>query len=113
MSKAPSYIIIDCLRADFGRGNYRKAFMACRKHRIDLNVIVDHDRETFMRRLASFVEQVDDVDHINLFLTNLGRVIQIDFHFLNLTLLSDEVRRTQEPLRISVTQFGLSWKGKT
>jgi elongator complex protein 1 len=82
MSKAPSYIIIDCLRADFGRGNYRKAFIACRKHRIDLNVIVDHDRETFMRRLPSFVEQVDDVDHINLFLTNLGRVIPNRLPFL-------------------------------
>jgi hypothetical protein len=28
-----------------------------------------------MSRLASFVEQVDDVDHINLFLTSLGCVI--------------------------------------
>ena len=72
MSKASPYIIIDSL---LHRGNYRKAFVACRKHRIDLNVIVDHDRAAFMSRLASFVEQVDDVDHINLFLTSLGCVI--------------------------------------
>ena len=53
-------------------GEYGKAFSACRKHRIDLNVFVDQDRDTFMRKLPQFVEQVDDVDYINLFLTNIG-----------------------------------------
>jgi elongator complex protein 1 len=48
--------------------------LACRKHRIDLNVIVDRDPKLFRDRLPSFVEQVRDVDHINLFLTNLGFV---------------------------------------
>lgn len=57
------------------RGEYQKAFFSCRKHRIDLNVIVDHDQAAFMSRLSSFVEQVDNVDHINLFLTSLGCAI--------------------------------------
>jgi elongator complex protein 1 len=57
------------------RGNYRKAFLACRKHRIDLNVIVDRDPDLFRKRLTSFIEQVHDVDYINLFLTSLGFVI--------------------------------------
>jgi len=57
------------------RGNYRKAFLACRKHRIDLNVIVDRDPDLFRKRLTSFIEQVHDIDYINLFLTNLGSVI--------------------------------------
>lgn len=56
------------------RGNYRKAFLTCRKHRIDLNVIVDRDPKLFKERLTSFIEQVHDVDYINLFLTNLGSV---------------------------------------
>jgi hypothetical protein len=58
-----------------GRGNYRKAFLACRKHRIDLNVIVDRDPKLFRERLPFFVEEVNDVDYINLFLTNLAFVI--------------------------------------
>ena len=53
-------------------GNYGKAFTACRKHRIDLNVFVEHDQEAFIKGIPSFVEQVADVDYINLFLTNLG-----------------------------------------
>jgi len=55
-------------------GNFRKAFLSCRKHRIDLNFLVDHNQTAFLERLSSFVEQLDDVDHINLFLTNLGYV---------------------------------------
>ena len=55
-------------------GNYRKAFLACRKHRIDLNFIVDHDRAKFLENIPSFIEQVHEVDHINLFLTGLGYI---------------------------------------
>lgn len=53
-------------------GEYGKAFAACRKHRVDLNVFVDQDRDHFVHNLSQFVEQVDDVDYINLFLTNIG-----------------------------------------
>lgn len=51
---------------------YRKAFLACRKHRVDLNVIIDHDPEAFMTGLEQFVEEVHEVDHINLFLAGVG-----------------------------------------
>lgn len=53
-------------------GDYRKAFFACRKHRIDLNVFVDHNPEKFMQDIFSFVDQIPEVDHINLFLTLVG-----------------------------------------
>jgi len=53
-------------------GEYRKAFFACRKHRIDLNVIIEHDQARFLKNVRSFVEQVREVDHLNLFLTNIG-----------------------------------------
>ena len=56
-------------------GDYAKAFTACRKHRIDLNVFVEHNREAFIKAIPSFVEQVSDVDYINLFLTSLGYVV--------------------------------------
>ena len=35
-------------------------------------MMVDHDREAFMQNLPAFVAQVDDVDHINLFLSSVG-----------------------------------------
>jgi elongator complex protein 1 len=80
-------------------GNYRKAFFACRKHRIDLNVMVTHDQATFTSRLASFVEQVDDVDHINLFLTSLGHAIPYQSSIIVSNMF---IRRgTQQPQAIA------------
>jgi elongator complex protein 1 len=53
---------------------WRKAFLSCRKHRIDLNILVEHDPDRFFSGLSKFVEQIDDVDYINLFLTSVGCV---------------------------------------
>jgi IKI3 family len=60
-----------CLGFEFFSGDYRAAFLACRKHRVDLNVLVELDLAAFVGSIASFVEQLDDVDHINLFLSGL------------------------------------------
>lgn len=56
------------------RLNYRTAFIACRKHRIELNLLVDHRPEVFVQNIGIFLDQVDEVDYINLFLTNIGFV---------------------------------------
>ncbi|KAF8058697.1 pol II transcription elongation factor [Lyophyllum atratum] len=69
----PRPLVMEVVKQDIDAGNYRKAFFACRKHRIDLNVLVDHDQAKFLERISSFVEQIHEVDHINLFLTGLGR----------------------------------------
>ena len=61
-------------RTDFAhaRGRYIKAFLTCRKHRLDLSLIVEHDQAAFLSKIKDFVEQVDHVDHINLFLSSVG-----------------------------------------
>lgn len=42
-----------------------------RKHRIDLNLIYDHNPSEFLSHLQEFVTQVNSVEHFNLFLSNL------------------------------------------
>ncbi|KAF5375529.1 hypothetical protein D9615_009198 [Tricholomella constricta] len=69
----PRPLVMEVVKQDIDAGNYRKAFFACRKHRIDLNVLVDHDQAKFLERISAFVEQIHEVDHINLFLSGLGR----------------------------------------
>ena len=54
------------------RCEYGKAFSACRKHRIDLGILVEQDTERFVKDIPLFVEQVPDVDDLNLFLTAIG-----------------------------------------
>ncbi|PBK88520.1 pol II transcription elongation factor [Armillaria gallica] len=72
----PRPLVMEVVKQDLNNQKYRKAFMACRKHRIDLSVIVQHDEKKFLDNVAAFVEDVKEVDHINLFLTNIGRSSQ-------------------------------------
>lgn len=51
--------------------NYRTAFLACRRNRIDLNILFDEDPEKFFENVPKFIEQIPEVDHLNLFLSNL------------------------------------------
>ena len=71
----PRPLVLAVVRQDIARGEYGKAFSACRRHRIDLNVFVEHNPEAFMRGVPAFVDQVEDVDYINLFLTNIRCVM--------------------------------------
>lgn len=55
----------------FLRVDYRSAFLACRTNRIDLNILYDEDPQLFIDNVDTFLSQVHEVDHINLFLSNL------------------------------------------
>ncbi|KAK0195983.1 pol II transcription elongation factor [Armillaria mellea] len=72
----PRPLVMEVVKQDLNNQKYRKAFMACRKHRIDLSVIVQHDEKKFLDNVAVFVEDVKEVDYINLFLTNIGHSSQ-------------------------------------
>jgi elongator complex protein 1 len=54
------------------RGNYRTAFLTCRRHRIDLNILYDLDYRAFGENIARFVEQIPEVDYLNLFVSGLS-----------------------------------------
>ncbi|KAF8633329.1 hypothetical protein AX17_004501 [Amanita inopinata Kibby_2008] len=69
----PRALVMEVIKQDLDDGNYRKAFLACRKHRIDLTVIINHNQKSFFDRVPLFVEQVHEVDYLNLFLTVIGR----------------------------------------
>ncbi|KAJ6488261.1 pol II transcription elongation factor [Mycena vitilis] len=72
----PRPLIMAVVRQDLDARNYRKAFLSCRKHRIDLNALVEHDHAAFLENLPLFLEQVHEVDYINLFLTGVGQSSQ-------------------------------------
>lgn len=69
----PRPMVMEVVKSDLDAGLWRKAFMACRKHRIDFSIIVEHNQEVFMASISAFVDQIEDVDYINLFLTSVGR----------------------------------------
>ncbi|KAI5835371.1 IkappaB kinase complex, IKAP component [Schizophyllum commune Tattone D] len=73
---SPRPFVMAVVRQDLDRGEYRKAFFSCRRNRIDLNVLVTHNFERFLTDVPAFLDQIPEVDHINLFLTAVGRGAQ-------------------------------------
>ncbi|GAA5833802.1 hypothetical protein JCM3766R1_000102 [Sporobolomyces carnicolor] len=67
----PRPLVLRVVRDFLDSRRFRSAFLLCRKHRIDLNLLYDHNPSFFTAHLSEFVDQVKDVDHLNLFLSGL------------------------------------------
>ncbi|KAL7317602.1 putative elongator complex protein 1 [Mucor circinelloides] len=68
---SPRAFVLATIREDLKALNFRSAFVACRKNRIDLNILYDDSPERFVENIRTFIEQVPEVDYLNLFLSNL------------------------------------------
>lgn len=71
---SPRPLVLQVVRQDLNDKNYREAFLVCRRHRIDLNILCDHDRSAFLQDLPHFIDQIDDTEYLNLFVTGLKYV---------------------------------------
>ncbi|KAJ3288043.1 hypothetical protein HK104_008357 [Borealophlyctis nickersoniae] len=67
----PRALVLSTVRQALDRRDFRTAFILCRKHRIDMNILVDHDRDRFMDNVALFAKQVEDPEFLNLFVSGL------------------------------------------
>ncbi|KAF9975119.1 hypothetical protein BGZ73_001334 [Actinomortierella ambigua] len=68
---APRALVLSATRDALDKNDFRTALVTCRKHRIDLNLLYDHNPQRFMENVGEFVRQVKDVDYLNLFLSFL------------------------------------------
>ena len=67
----PRALVLAGIRRSINRKQYRKAFFACRNHRVDLNILHDHNPEQLRSNIGLFVDQVQKTEHIDLFLSSL------------------------------------------
>ncbi|KAL1741747.1 IKI3 family-domain-containing protein [Schizophyllum fasciatum] len=86
---SPRPFVMAIVRQDLDRGDYCKAFFSCRRNRIDLDVLVTHNTDRFLKDVPAFLDQIEEVDHINLFLTAVGRGSQDK---KTVTMICDVVR---------------------
>ncbi|WWD21132.1 hypothetical protein CI109_105613 [Kwoniella shandongensis] len=68
----PRALVLAVVKQDVVAGAYRTAFLTCRKHRLDLNILYDLDPIKFMANLKDFVDQIPEVDYLNLFVSSLN-----------------------------------------
>ncbi|GAA5885604.1 hypothetical protein JCM16303_001478 [Sporobolomyces ruberrimus] len=67
----PRPLVLRVVRDFLDLQRFRSAFLLCRKHRIDLNLLYDHNPSFLTSHLSGFIDQVKEVDHLNLFLSGL------------------------------------------
>ncbi|KAM4054060.1 elongator complex protein 1 isoform 1-T2 [Anomaloglossus baeobatrachus] len=64
-------LVLAQIRKWLDNGLFRDAFECMRKLRINLNLIYDHNPKAFLDNVELFVKQIDSVNYINLFLTEV------------------------------------------
>lgn len=67
----PRALVLAGIRRNVEKKQYRKAFLACRSQRVDMNIIHDHAPSSFLGDISLFVDQIKRVDFIDLFLSQL------------------------------------------
>ena len=67
----PRALVLAGIRQSISAKKYKKAFLACRNQRVDLNILHDHAPEKFINDVELFVDQVKKVEYIDLFLSQL------------------------------------------
>lgn len=67
----PRALVLAGIRKSIESQDYKTAFLACRSHRVDMNIIHDHDPHSFMQNVKTFVDQVHKAEYIDLFLSQL------------------------------------------
>jgi elongator complex protein 1 len=67
----PRALVLAGIRRSIEVKRYKKAFLACRNQRVDMNIIHDHAPQQFMQDVTVFVDQIKKVEHIDLFLSQL------------------------------------------
>ncbi|PUU75037.1 IKI3 family-domain-containing protein [Tuber borchii] len=67
----PRVLVLAGVRRSIEAKDYLPAFLACRNHRVDLNIIHDHAPRQFIERVELFIDQVKKIEYIDLFLSQL------------------------------------------
>lgn len=67
----PRAMVVAGIRKLIDEKNYRRAFLYCRSQRVDMNILYDHRPAQFLSNVALFLDQLNDVGHIDLFLSGL------------------------------------------
>lgn len=67
----PRIMVLSAVRKFIENLQYRDAFLACRTHRIDLDILHDFDPKLFMANVEKFVNQIEKVEYLDLFVSCL------------------------------------------
>ncbi len=67
----PRALVLASVRRFISALDYLSAYMECRRHRLDLNILFDVAPTTFLQTVDLFINQIKKVDFLNLFVAGL------------------------------------------
>lgn len=67
----PRALVLAGIRRSVEEKKYKKAFLACRTQRVDMNILHDYAPVQFMDNVGLFIDDLQKVEHIDLFLSSL------------------------------------------
>lgn len=67
----PRPMVLDVIRSKLDQCLFGDALRLSRAHRVDLNLLHDHNPMAFFSNVPEILHQVDNIDHLNLLLSNL------------------------------------------
>ncbi|RYP40197.1 hypothetical protein DL767_001912 [Monosporascus sp. MG133] len=67
----PRAMVVAGIRHSIEKLDYARAFSHCRTQRVDMNILYDHKPQQFLSNVGLFLDQLQDVTHIDLFLSSL------------------------------------------
>ncbi len=67
----PRALVLASIRQNITAKDYRRAFLACRSQRVDMNILHDHAPKQFLANVELFINQLNKVEYIDLFLSQL------------------------------------------
>ncbi|KAI5965550.1 ELP1 [Candida pseudojiufengensis] len=67
----PRIMVLTAIRKFISSKKYGEAFIACRTHRIDLDILHDYDTTLFFNNIELFIKQVSKVEYLDLFVSCL------------------------------------------
>ncbi|KAK5127536.1 hypothetical protein LTR85_006875 [Meristemomyces frigidus] len=68
----PRALVLAGIRNCITNRDYKKAFLICRTHRVDMNMLCDYAPEQFMRDVNLFLKHLKKVAYVDLFLSSLS-----------------------------------------
>ncbi|KAK3714213.1 putative elongator complex protein 1 [Vermiconidia calcicola] len=68
----PRALVLAGIRDRITKRDYKKAFLICRTHRVDMSILHDYAPAQFMHDVGLFVKQVKKAEYIDLFLSSLS-----------------------------------------
>lgn len=67
----PRALVLPGIRTEIDLKHYKKAFLICRIHRVDFNIIYDHAPEQFIEDIDLVIDELRKKEFIDLFLAQL------------------------------------------